>query len=61
MTNQSDNFFRHIGVYGICVVDIVKHLHHIAMLYEVQIDPEEKMSNIKSFEGQESNGALSQL
>lgn len=124
MDGYGENFFRHIGVYGICLADncilviqkilgpytgkydlpggrlekmesleqgvtrefleetgytirqlksigicdfsvlwtlqddTVEHLHHIAMLYEVQVNPEEKMSIIKSFEGQDSNGAI---
>ncbi|MCR2805831.1 NUDIX hydrolase [Paenibacillus soyae] len=121
---MNDNFYRHIGVYGICVVNncmlviqkilgpytgkydlpggrlektetleqgIIRELreetghtvrklknigvcdfsvmwtlrdntaervHHIAILYEVDVDSEETTKAIESFEGQDSNGAV---
>ena len=36
----------------------VEHLHHIAVLYEVSVDPLEKVSSVEAFEEQDSNGAL---
>jgi ADP-ribose pyrophosphatase YjhB (NUDIX family) len=36
----------------------VKNLHHIAILYEVDVDSAERTNPIESFEGQDSNGAV---
>ncbi|MEK4517323.1 NUDIX hydrolase [Paenibacillus sp. FSL H8-0122] len=124
MLDINDNFYRHMGVYGICVVDncilvirkilgpytgkydlpggrlekmesleqgitrefreetghtvrklknigvcdfsviwtlqdnTVENLHHIAIVYEVNVDSEERPNTIESFEGQDSNGAI---
>lgn len=124
MADNNDNFYRHIGVYGICVAakrilvirkilgpyigkydlpggrlemkesleqgitrelqeetgykvrklnnigvcdfsvkwilqdKTVEELHHIVILYEVDVDLEEVTNTIESFEGQDSNGAV---
>lgn len=36
----------------------IEHLHHIAILYEVDVDSEEITNAIESFEGQDSEGAI---
>ncbi|MFC4812892.1 NUDIX hydrolase [Paenibacillus sp. GCM10023250] len=125
MADSKDNFYRHMGVYGICAADnrmivirkilgpytgkydlpggqlermetleqgitrefreetgytvrqinpigacdftvtwtvrdghTVKNLHHIALLYEVDVDSQELAHPIESFEGQDSNEAM---
>jgi len=124
MADNKENFYRHMGVYGICVTDkrilviqkilgpytgkydlpggrlemmesleqgitrelgeetgytvrklnnigvcdfsvrwtlqdgMVENLHHVAILYEVELDSEEVTKAIESFEGQDSNGAI---
>ncbi|MUT66651.1 NUDIX hydrolase [Paenibacillus sp. NEAU-GSW1] len=124
MPDNNDNFYRHLGVYGICVADkcilvirkilgpytgkydlpggrlekmefleqgvirefreetgytirklknigvcdfsvrwtlqdnTVENLHHIAILYETDIDLEETTNSIELFKGQDSNGVI---
>jgi ADP-ribose pyrophosphatase YjhB (NUDIX family) len=53
---------KHVGVCDFSVRwrlqdNTVENLHHIAILYEVEIDLSEEVNRIEAFEGQDSSGA----
>jgi ADP-ribose pyrophosphatase YjhB (NUDIX family) len=62
-TGHTVRNFNNIGVSDFTVMwtlqdNTVENLHHIAILYEVDVDLEEIPNTVESFEGQDSNGAI---